>query len=143
MSIDLFFILKIPRPPRSTRPDPLFPCTTLFRSRPSQSKPHPQVLPGSFAVLSFLSPVYFQRQPHFECDSLKHSAVSGLEIDQSSTMIAPDQPSSDDAHKDHYLLPARADPAHLPLGKDKEDLDRKSTRLNSSHSCASRMPSFA
>src|SRR3546814_4391863 len=29
----LFFFLRIPRPPRSTRTDTLFPYTTLFRSR--------------------------------------------------------------------------------------------------------------
>src|SRR3546814_818525 len=114
--------LPIPPHPRKQYPTEYFQGKLPYpvADRPSQSKSHPRVLPGSFAVLSFRSPGYFQRQPHFECDSLKHSAVSGLEIYQSSTMIAPDQPSSDDAHKDHYLLPARADPAHLPLGKDKE-----------------------
>src|SRR3546814_17391458 len=30
-SLDFFFLI-IPRPPRSTRTDPLFPYTTLFRS---------------------------------------------------------------------------------------------------------------
>src|SRR3546814_11687543 len=33
-----FFCLMIPRPPRSTRTDTLFPYTTLFRSRQSASK---------------------------------------------------------------------------------------------------------
>src|SRR3546814_19848983 len=32
MSLLFFFFLKILRPPRSTRTDPLFPYTTLFRS---------------------------------------------------------------------------------------------------------------
>src|SRR3546814_8294870 len=31
--MDSFFILSIRRPPRSTRPDTLFPYTTLFRSK--------------------------------------------------------------------------------------------------------------
>src|SRR3546814_8586561 len=31
-SIILFFFLRIRRPPRATRTDTLFPCTTLFRS---------------------------------------------------------------------------------------------------------------
>src|SRR3546814_18569243 len=32
MSVYVFFFLMIPRPPRSTRTDTLFPYTTLFRS---------------------------------------------------------------------------------------------------------------
>src|SRR3546814_8501017 len=38
----LFFFLMIRRPPRSTRTDPLFPYTTLFRS---QAHPHRHVPP--------------------------------------------------------------------------------------------------
>src|SRR3546814_7630501 len=36
----LFFFVMIRRPPRSTRTDPLFPYTTLFRSR-QRRHPHP------------------------------------------------------------------------------------------------------
>src|SRR3546814_6594187 len=34
-----FFVLMIRRPPRSTRPDPLFPSTTLFRSAGDAADP--------------------------------------------------------------------------------------------------------
>src|SRR3546814_4759350 len=34
MMFNIFFVLMIRRPPRSTRTDTLFPYTTLFRSRP-------------------------------------------------------------------------------------------------------------
>src|SRR3546814_11787111 len=34
----LFFFLRIRRPPRSTRPDTLFPYTTLFRSGPERHR---------------------------------------------------------------------------------------------------------
>src|SRR3546814_1578660 len=45
MSFTFFFFLMIPRPPRSTRTDTLFPYTTLFRSRPSTvSLPFPPKL---------------------------------------------------------------------------------------------------
>src|SRR3546814_7285291 len=33
----VFFFLIVRRPPRSTRPDTLFPYTTLFRSRPNRN----------------------------------------------------------------------------------------------------------
>src|SRR3546814_15940647 len=36
-----FFFLMIPRPPRSTRTDTLFPYTTLFRSRPCRRPSRP------------------------------------------------------------------------------------------------------
>src|SRR3546814_13288933 len=35
----LFFVLRIPRPPRSTLTDTLFPYTTLFRSRGAWHRP--------------------------------------------------------------------------------------------------------
>src|SRR3546814_6712258 len=34
----MFFVLRLRRPPRSTRTDPLFPYTTLFRSRGSRQR---------------------------------------------------------------------------------------------------------
>src|SRR3546814_14471901 len=37
MIVVSFFFLMIRRPPRSTRTDPLFPYTTLFRSAPRRS----------------------------------------------------------------------------------------------------------
>src|SRR3546814_21193323 len=39
-SSDAVFVLKIRRPPRSTRTDPLFPYTTLFRSADGRSGLH-------------------------------------------------------------------------------------------------------
>src|SRR3546814_5437737 len=41
--INMFFFLIIPRPPRSTRTDTLFPYTTLFRSRQHVSAINPPV----------------------------------------------------------------------------------------------------
>src|SRR3546814_8149350 len=44
----MFCFLMIRRPPRSTRPDTLFPYTTLFRSRPAvgAARTHLRVGPG-------------------------------------------------------------------------------------------------
>src|SRR3546814_9710755 len=47
----LFFFLMIRRPPRSTRTDPLFPYTTLFRSRNSPSESSSSTVPR-FACLT-------------------------------------------------------------------------------------------
>src|SRR3546814_17261582 len=54
----LFFFLMIPRPPRSTRTDTLFPYTTLFRSAslskmPAKINPiciHPMFGPGAKSI---------------------------------------------------------------------------------------------
>src|SRR3546814_2951518 len=40
MCLFCFFCLMIPRPPRSTRTDTLFPYTTLFRSQPRSDHSH-------------------------------------------------------------------------------------------------------
>src|SRR3546814_16630556 len=50
MCLSLFFLM-IPRPPRSTRTDTLFPYTTLFRSlRVRLHDPHPQPRPPAGAA---------------------------------------------------------------------------------------------
>src|SRR3546814_11276444 len=41
LTVVLFFVLMIRRPPRSTRTDTLFPYTTLFRSRPERAARQP------------------------------------------------------------------------------------------------------
>src|SRR3546814_4754474 len=86
--IILLFFLMIRRPPRSTRPDTLFPYTTLFRSDDAARG----------------------------CEGVDLRAVEQHEF-QAAVL---------------HLAGIRA-----------AQQDRKSTRLNSSHSCASRMPSSA
>src|SRR3546814_13152554 len=86
------FVLMIRRPPRSTRTDTLFPCTTLFRSGRRRT--------GGCLLVAF---------------------VLAFE-------------------------PVRAELAHRRVSPDPHydgDTDRKSKRLNSSHQCAFRMPSYA
>src|SRR3546814_3318098 len=134
----------IRRPPRSTRTDPLFPYTTLFRSQLAGSDPDPLLRVGEMA-LSFRR----KRQPDmigdtrpswhlhrylqgsanlFEENRLLKVAIAGLFGITAvlGTLI--------------YTSNQNTRTVIVPFGADG---DRKSTRLNSSHSCASRMPSSA
>src|SRR3546814_1030837 len=119
----------IRRPPRSTLTVTLFPYTTLFRSlmigvpmaeRPGRPPPQPQLDPAVDRA---------RQQPPAEC----RPAV---------------------AHRVEFVVdPAPAERLGIggrlvvPLAargeRGEHRLDRKSTRLNSSHSCASRLPSTA
>src|SRR3546814_16936284 len=106
----------IRRPPRTTRPDTPFPSTTPFRSG----------APGNaLAVLLDDFP---------------------LVIDQHQRVVR--------GFVGMFLMPLTGQRKHPPRvgrtargGKDRRlfawNTDRKSTRLNSSHSCASSMPSSA
>src|SRR3546814_3807155 len=128
----------IRRPPRSTRTDTLFPYTTLFRSLDGtreygeartdwavhvalaiNGKPAvgPVALPGLDLVLRSDRP---QPPP---------AANSPLRMLVSRTRPAPEA----------VAVAERLAAALLPLGS----AARKSTRLNCSHQCATRMPSSA
>src|SRR3546814_18919863 len=100
----LCFFLMIPRPPRSTRTDTLFPYTTLFRS-------HPEREFGGAAPAD--QPLLAPQGPHPE-NAL--APVFGMKAD----VIDRTRPWHR-AH-DRDLRP-------VDVGRP----DRKSTRLNSSH----------
>src|SRR3546814_19205043 len=102
----VFFFLIIPRPPRSTLTDTLFPYTTLFRS----TFPFPQTtiddgMRGDYTNLWAL------------IDLTSNRLQSGLGF--GAPFGAPQTPV------ENGVL---VDPLTAPLGTD-----RKSTRLNSSH----------
>src|SRR3546814_20026635 len=102
------FLVRLLRPPRSTRTDTLVPYTTLFRSakRCCATYPHPRAEPDrapSAGKAGTAAPAAGQ-----------HGTVLGL---------AARQPES--------------------TFQRRTSADRKSTRLNSSHYCAHRMPSSA
>src|SRR3546814_7189665 len=122
----------IRRPPRSTRTDTLFPYTTLFRSllpslwtnqgtnRLRESRGDPAVVapgePGKSRASAYISRMLQVRDAQLREDGFHHALNMAFKI----------------------LL------AGLPIREEiPRELDRKSTRLNSSHSCASRMPSSA
>src|SRR3546814_20108618 len=107
----------IRRPPRSTLTDTLFPYTTLFRSDLGDR--------GS-------TPWWEQDWPR---------PIMRARIAQVSRYIVT--PETAQYHLVRWLaLPILPDKNPIVIPRD-DDTDWKSTRLNSSHSCASRMPSSA
>src|SRR3546814_20351878 len=117
-----FFFLIIRRPPRSTRTDTLFPYTTLFRSsglvRLSDPNQHIPV-----AEVAGNDPGIARAKLLFE--HVLHGLQPLIHPVDFRTIL-------DDRYR---LQPVAAFVA--------TQLDRKSTRLNSSHSFATRMPSSA
>src|SRR3546814_6602267 len=114
----------IRRPPRSTRTDTLFPYTTLFRAFPTND-----FLVDPTALLNSLMPVIGSLPTP---DLLTNLAqLGGARFPGANTAV----PS--------FLKTYRGYGAIQPHQTIPGYQDRKSTRLNSSHSCASRMPSSA
>src|SRR3546814_7318006 len=132
----------IRRPPRTTRTDTLFPYTTLFRSEA------------------------FGRLPLRLGHGLEAPAPDFAEINaginghgergrrQRSDMAETEQAWSEEGEPHKHEQRNALDKADIGAGRDPERLqrrdagesqrgDRKSTRLNSSPSCATRMPSPA
>src|SRR3546814_11156980 len=105
MLLHFFFFLMIRRPPRSTRTDPLFPYTTLFRSWRN----------GGRGVTIRYGITATNLGPLLVAATMK--GICRLSFDE-----------------DAEALRARFPHAAIePGGEDFQDLDRKSTRLNSSH----------
>src|SRR3546814_11486821 len=100
-------------PPRSTRTDTLFPYTTLFRSRT------------------------------FDEQGVLHGVQTGLK-----RVVGVDQGQIDVGQHARQrgsfkLVKLQMLGVLDHIARSRQDIDRKSTRLNSSHYCASRMPSSA
>src|SRR3546814_13599096 len=97
------YILIVPRPPRSTLTDTLLPYTTLFRSRSAELR-RPRAL--------------FRRPP------VPHDAGQGVSLRGGRTALELRRVPGDRG---------RAGQGGVPLSQWSQGLDRKSTRLNSSH----------
>src|SRR3546814_2850030 len=119
----LFFFLMIRRPPRSTRTDTLFPYTTLFRSSaPAPALAYPDTARGDTV------------DPQFGVDVA--DPYRWLEDDVRVNPKVADWVAAQNEVTDAYLdtLPGRdAFKARMTELYNYERLDRKSTRLNSSH----------
>src|SRR3546814_3761929 len=115
----------IRRPPRSKRPNTLFPSTTLFRS-------HVLVKPYSAGLLTNLVITTDRRAYHVRLISTSGTALSSMHWTY--------------PHDELLALRRKADAAEaaapVATGLSVEQ-DRKSTRLNFSHYCALRTPSSA
>src|SRR3546814_8754548 len=109
------------RPPRATRTDTLFPYTTLFRSKGRMD--------ARAALRRLLAGTPLQiASDSGQVITLRSSRSSGTK-QRAETGVVTGQVL--DPATGEYLRNATI------------EVDRKSTRLNSSHYCASRMPSSA
>src|SRR3546814_3497724 len=115
------------RPPRSTRTEPLFPYTTLFRSLASD----PDLPPGI--------PIVRMVEPGLTAGMSEYVVLAVLSHHR--FMLDYAEQRREKRWEEVLQLPAEARQIGI-LGLGVLG-DRKSTRLNSSHSCASRMPSSA
>src|SRR3546814_4825347 len=133
-----FFFLMIRRPPRSTRTDTLFPYTTLFRSANAASFATGlnSIITGGDINITSPGAV-----------DLGNSSAGGF-VQVSGQSIAF---NNIDAGLSVGLFADGIDGGSIAAGGDINLFadsialtgavtDRKSTRLNSSHECASRMP---
>src|SRR3546814_15908735 len=109
------------RPPRSTRTDTLFPYMTLFRSRRGGARNRADRVSQSLSM----------RQARNIIDAVRYAYWIDLPLNRHVTVHWERAGISDDRA-------AAATSQFLKLARD-----RKSTRLNPSHYCASRMQSSA
>src|SRR3546814_10204792 len=117
----LFFVLlMIRRPPRATRTDTLVPYTTLFRAALGQIAVIPEGIPEPATL-----------DNHGLHGLYRKMVAARIVVDVIELLVG--------IHIALQILRLRRGD-HLLCVRDQ---DRKSTRLNSSHSCASRMPSSA
>src|SRR3546814_14683256 len=130
MMLAIVFFLMIRRPPRSTRTDTLFPYTTLFRSG-MKEKMRAVVMTGFVPAIGFV-PMALALGTGAEVQKpLATTVIGGLIAATILTLL---------------VLPAIAKVVMESKDKRKSDItegDWKSKRLNSSHYCATCMPSSA
>src|SRR3546814_15312147 len=115
----------IRRPPRSTRTDTLFPYTTLFRSVVDAVRPEDRVeRRGDDRA----EPI-FQERPGGVLAARPASEIGAREQDlrRRKARVVEDEVGVGIARPDGVIAPAGEQPVGQPR------LDRKSTRLNSSH----------
>src|SRR3546814_7055634 len=124
----------IRRPPRSTRTDTRFPYTTLFRSTGANQMT--QTFPATSATATPTpSAIIAQPEVILMLDIETLAASSERAVVSQAALIGYDLETDE-------MIPFRHHQFY-PLDPQIKAGDRKSTRLNSSHKCASSMPSSA
>src|SRR3546814_4178460 len=113
----------IRRPPRSTRTDTLVPYTTLCRSQGIRLD---RATLGNWAGRAC-----FHLQPIADHMATRLAAADRIFMDETTAPVL--DPGRRRTKKGFFWA----------IASDDRGQDRKSTRLNSSHYCASRMPSSA
>src|SRR3546814_4909882 len=121
----------IRRPPRSTRTDTLFPYTTLFRSLSATT-------PLDLERAHLETPRKTERPSREEAEAAVRTLLRWTGDDPARDGLL-DTPGRVVRAWEDWFSGYNDDPADMLA----RTLDRKSTRLNSSHSCAYRMPSSA
>src|SRR3546814_3525049 len=131
-------LLMLRRPPRSTRTDTLFPYTTLSRSKSTLS----YVLAGREGYEATDGAVLFKGKNLLEM-APEERAGAGVLLAFQYTVEIPGVPNT-------TFLKEALNSVRRYRGENELDamqfvqlVDRKSTRLNSSHYCATRTPSSA
>src|SRR3546814_14513995 len=118
----------IPRPPRSTRTDTLFPYTTLFRSESDRDLGRGRAVGKAAAVdlaAHLPQPERARGQPHLAVEIL--GRARGDDVDRAGEVVLAEQ---------HALRALEhLDPLDVEQveHRARDEGDRKSTRLNSSH----------
>src|SRR3546814_2964984 len=136
-----FFFLMIRRPPRSTRTDTLFPYTTLFRSIAARrngrgfERGGRELRDGATRI-----PALYPTSDMGRAHDPRSAAIGGSCEDRRLAQV--DGGGTHTATEAGSLGAPRGRSGPVSLWRAATE-DRKSTRLNSSHSCASLMPSSA
>src|SRR3546814_2935521 len=124
------FYVMIPQPPRSTRPDTLFPYTTLFRSSGEQQR-HLPGFAAQYQALRAARQLVNQGRRQVLPEGAAHEAALALLME----VVVEHEKSVDEKacakridDRQQHSGPAEGEP-----GAGKQHGDRKSTRLNSSH----------
>src|SRR3546814_7029975 len=128
----------IPRPPKSTRTVTLFPYTTLFRSKFGALAQHYFGLAGDvIGCQAQLRPVRGRKgEKPAASDGAVESHYPGFR-----RRVCAFRPVEGAATGIWFAAAAQGNPPSA--GARRTQRDRKSTRLNSSHYCAPRLPSSA
>src|SRR3546814_2490372 len=137
----------IRRPPRSTRTDTLFPYTTLFRSYFANALRVPwQQCGQAFGVVAFVEDVAADDQVE-TAEAVVRRVPAQRAIGHGRKFVERGVVGGEGFRQ---RVVVAGDPVRAPAPQHQarksqaaDELARKSTRLNSSQACASRMPSSA
>src|SRR3546814_19153228 len=132
----------IRRPPRSTRTDTLFPYPTLFRAQLLL----PERRPVALSILDELVRLRHPDRAAAAFEPIVQQHTGDLAALAGAGAVA-EHPATTEADSGLGIVGRRRDDVEGlvdgPRPGEAAGIDRKSTRLNSSHQCASRIPSSA
>src|SRR3546814_12421536 len=148
----VLFLLMIRRPPSSTRTDPLFPYTTLFRSSVPRQVTRAGRAPRRSEAVTVSGRFSRQRTDLYHAHHAREHVVEQVAVERPvARRIGREIPGNRSARHDVHRMLARRElpmPGHhleeMPVDVDgvvhhcvvdelDANADRKSTRLNSSH----------